>query len=79
MNCNDITEKWSSSKPDVASVTAKGKVTAIEPGTAVITVRTNDGGYEATCTITVTKAIAEEGATLEDITLEEDLFDSEPF
>ena len=76
MNCNDITEKWSSSKPDVATVEG-GVVKAIAEGTSTITAAA--GEYTATCTITVTKAIAEEGATLEDMTLEEDLFDSEPF
>ena len=43
---------WSSSKPKVASVDQKGIVTAIKPGTAVITVRTYNG-KAASVTITV--------------------------
>ncbi len=39
--------------PNVVSLTAKGVITANHPGTAVITMITADGGYEATCTVTV--------------------------
>ena len=44
---------WSSSNPSVATVSAAGKVTAKSAGTAVITVTTKDGGYTATCNLTV--------------------------
>ncbi len=44
---------WSSSDPAVASVAKNGLVTALSLGTAVITVRTEDGGYTASCTVTV--------------------------
>ena len=45
---------WSSSNSSVASVDANtGVVTAISAGTAVITVRTEDGGFTNTVTITV--------------------------
>ncbi len=43
---------WSSSNTDVATV-ANGKVVAKAVGTSVITVTTEDGGYTATCTVTV--------------------------
>ena len=43
---------WSSTDPSVASVW-DGIVTANSPGTAVITVTTEDGGKTATCEITV--------------------------
>lgn len=43
---------WSSSNVEVATV-ENGTVTAKAVGTAVITVKTADGGKEATCTITV--------------------------
>ena len=43
---------WSSSNPSVATVTQKGVVTALEPGTATITVET-DNGKLASATITV--------------------------
>ena len=45
---------WSSSNEAVASVDASGLVTAIAKGTAIITVTTVDGGYTATCELTVT-------------------------
>lgn len=43
---------WSSSSETVATV-SDGTVTAVAEGTATITVRTEDGGFTATCTITV--------------------------
>jgi uncharacterized protein YjdB len=44
---------WESDNETVASV-VNGVVTANSIGTATITVRTEDGGYEATCGVTVT-------------------------
>ena len=44
---------WNSSAPAVATVDANGKVTAVDVGTAVITVTTKDGNKTATCTVTV--------------------------
>jgi len=44
---------YASSDPDVATVDAFGIVTAVQKGTAVITVTTVDGSYTATCDITV--------------------------
>jgi uncharacterized protein YjdB len=44
---------WSSSLPGVASVDANGLVTALSVGNTVITVRTVDGGFTATCTVYV--------------------------
>ena len=49
----DDSVTWSSSNKDVATVSSNGLVTAKGPGTAVITVKSNDGGKTATCTITV--------------------------
>lgn len=46
---------WSTSNSSVASVSSTGKVTAKKAGTATITAKTADGGYKATCTVTVTK------------------------
>ena len=42
-----------SSNPSVATVSESGLVTAVSNGTATITVRTNDGGKTATCTVIV--------------------------
>ena len=47
---------WASSKPDVATVTKDGKVTAVAKGTTTITVTTANG-KTATCTVTVTKSL----------------------
>ena len=47
---------WSSDKTSVVTVDDNGKVTAIAPGTATITVTTADGNMKATCTITVKEA-----------------------
>lgn len=44
---------WSSSNISIASVSSTGVVTGITPGTAVITVETQDGGKTASCTVTV--------------------------
>ena len=44
---------WTSSNPAVAKVSSTGLVTGVKNGTANITVTTADGGYKATCKITV--------------------------
>lgn len=46
---------WTTSNSSVASVSSTGKVTAKNPGTANIIVTTVEGGYTATCTVTVTE------------------------
>jgi hypothetical protein len=55
----DATNKavtWKSSKPDVATVDATGKVTAVAAGTAVITATTVDGAKTADAAVTVKAA-----------------------
>ncbi len=49
----DVT--WENSNPDVATVVG-GTVTAVKEGEATITVTTVDGGYTATCKVTVTQS-----------------------
>ena len=44
---------WTSSNPSAVTVDAFGKVSAVSVGTAVVTVKTTDGGFTATCSITV--------------------------
>ena len=44
---------WKSDKPEIATVDANGKVTAVKAGEATITVTTEDGGKTATCRVTV--------------------------
>ena len=53
-NADDKTVRWESSNTDVATVDDNGKVTAIAPGTATITVTTTDQRKTATCSVTVT-------------------------
>jgi|LSQX01.3.fsa_nt_gb uncharacterized protein YjdB len=48
---------WSSSDTDVATVDHTGLVTAVAPGTAMVTVKTNDGGFTDTCEVTVMPAV----------------------
>ena len=48
--------EWSSSDPEVATVNG-GEVTAVGPGTATITVTTEDGNKTASCTVTVTQLV----------------------
>lgn len=44
---------WSSSAENIAKVSTSGLVTAVAQGNAVITVTTEDGGYTATCSVSV--------------------------
>ncbi|MBR4809491.1 MAG: Ig-like domain-containing protein [Bacteroidales bacterium] len=44
---------WSSSNPDVASVGSGGYVQALSGGSTVITVKTDDGDFTASCDVTV--------------------------
>ena len=52
-NADNRKVTWSSDKTDVATVDGAGRVTAVKPGEAVITVTTEDGGKTATCKVTV--------------------------
>ena len=52
----DLADKsvtWKSSNTKVATVTSKGKVTAVKTGTATITCTSNATGAKATCKVTV--------------------------
>lgn len=52
-NATDQTLKWASSAPGVAALDAGGKVTAVAEGAAIITVKTADGEFTDTCSVTV--------------------------
>lgn len=66
----DKTVSYKSSDVEVATVDNTGKVTAVKPGAADITVTTKDGSKTAKCTLTVTaKQIPVTGVTLDKSTL----------
>ncbi len=56
IDATDKSVKWTSDNAAVATVDANGMVTTLAAGNAVIQVKTNDGGYIATSTITVEAA-----------------------
>jgi hypothetical protein len=45
---------WRTDNRNVATVSSSGRVTGVAPGTATITVTTDDGGYTDACEVTVT-------------------------
>ena len=55
-NATNKAVTWSSNNTTVATVSSSGVVTAKAAGSATITVRTDDGGRTATCTVSVTAA-----------------------
>ena len=58
-DATNTTVAWTSSNEKVATVDALGKVTPVEVGETVITVTTNDGGFQASCKVKVIKADSE--------------------
>lgn len=56
-NATDKGIEWKSSDESVATVSQTGLVTALKEGSSAITVKTNDGGYSASCEVTVKKKV----------------------
>lgn len=56
-NATDKGIEWKSSDESVATVSQTGLVTALKEGSSAITVITNDGGFKATCDVTVNKKV----------------------
>ena len=54
-NATNMTVSWSSDNETVATVASSGIVTSRGSGTANITVKTSDGGFEAACKVTVVR------------------------
>ena len=65
-NADNRKVTWSSDKTEIATVGGDGRVTAVKPGEAVVTVTTEDGGKTATCKVTVkAKAVGVTEVTLD--------------
>jgi Bacterial surface proteins containing Ig-like domains len=71
-NADNKTITWSSSAPAIATVDVSGLVTAIAKGNAVITATTIDGGFIATCAVTVTVPVTGVMLNKSEITLDVD-------
>jgi hypothetical protein len=54
-NAGNKNVTWSTSDVTIATVDANGLVTAVKPGSAIITVTTQEGNEKATCSVTVTQ------------------------
>ena len=56
---------WSSSNENIVKIDENGNIQAVSEGEATVTVTTEDGGYTASCTITVTRDnVAVTGVTI---------------
>lgn len=69
-NPTDITLTYTSSNEAVATVTDWGEITALAPGEAVITARSNDGGIEKTCVVNIENYIEVTGISVSPSTLD---------
>ncbi len=67
-NADNKNMEWTSTAPEVASVNAEGKVTALAAGTAVITVTTTDGSKTDTCQVTVEASVIGDIDSISDLT-----------
>ena len=56
-NATDKSVVWESGNESAATVSQEGLVTAVGEGKAAITVKTNDGGFRASCEVTVNKKV----------------------
>jgi uncharacterized protein YjdB len=57
-NASNKNVNWSSSAPNIATVSSNGLVTAVLPGNATITVTTEDGNRTADCVVSVSLSIS---------------------
>jgi len=78
-NVTNLTSKeveWSCDKTDIATVDNSGKVTAKAVGNATITAKTKEGGYTATCEVTVTLPNAVEDAVFANVVVSPNPFNT---
>ncbi len=69
-NASNKTVTWSTSNSNIATVNSNGLVTAIAPGSAIITARTTDGtNLSATCSVTVNSFLLGDANSSGDITI----------
>lgn len=66
-NASDIRVFWTSANSDIASVDDKGHVTAVAVGATTVIASTVDGGFTATCEVTVSENVA--GVTLSETSI----------
>ena len=53
-NATNQAVSWTSSNTSVATISSSGRVSAVSEGNSTITVTTSDGGFTATCSVSVT-------------------------
>jgi len=68
-NATNQQVNWSSSDETIVKVSETGLVTALQSGTATITVTTEDGNYTATCDVTVNSSSGIENKNTPEIEL----------
>lgn len=56
-DADNQTVLWSSSNGSVASVSKNGRIDALAPGSSTITAKSDDGGFTASCSVTVVPKI----------------------
>ena len=56
-NATDKTLIWTTDNEGVASVSSDGIITALSQGSCIVYVTTHDGGYTASCNVTVIKSV----------------------
>ena len=56
-NASNKTYIWASSDANIATIAPNGQVTGVAVGSAIMTATSNDGGFTATCQVTVSQPV----------------------